>query len=663
MCGITGFWDPSFTGNSEDLTRIARRMAGAIAHRGPDDAGDWSDVGTGMAMGFRRLSVIDLSPEGHQPMTSASGRYVIAFNGEVYNFERLRRTLAEEGRSQDFRGHSDTEVLLAAIEAWGLEAAVQKFIGMFAIALWDRRERQLSLVRDRIGVKPLYYGWSKDTLLFGSELKALREHPHFPDTIDRNAVADLVQRKYIGAPRSIYRDIKKLGPGTILQISGPGRTLTIEYWSPRVVATNGLANPFPGSVEEATDRLDDLLRDSVALRMVADVPVGVFLSGGIDSSLIAGLMQANSRTPVRTFTVGFRDDTYDEAPYAARVAAHLGTDHTELYVTADEALDVVPKLALIYDEPFADASQIPTCLVSVLARQHVTVTLSGDGGDELFGGYDRYAFGRAIWSAVGWMPAWLRQFGARKLRSWSPAANDTTFRLLHRFLPARLQTRASGEKIHRLAAVMTASDYQGMYRRLVSDWAAGDGLLLEGGVTPEDDTQWLNVGDATSRMMYHDLVTYLPDDILVKVDRASMAASLEAREPLLDHRLIEFAWRLPMAMKTRGGHSKWLLRQVLHRHVPEALLARRKMGFGVPLQSWLRGPLRSWAEELLAPKRIQREGFFVNTVVAKTWADHLSGKQDHSARLWSILMFQAWLDTRPSATIASAATGTHTSDR
>lgn len=641
MCGITGFWSASFSGTAEELEQTARRMARAIRHRGPDDAGEWTDHRTGLALGFRRLSVIDLSPEGHQPMVSSSGRYVIVFNGEVYNFARLRSALIEEGWPNGFRGHSDTEVLLAAIETWGLEAAVKRFIGMFAIALWDRKERQLSLIRDRVGVKPLYYGWSGETFLFGSELKALRQHPEFPDAIDRTAVADLVQRKYIGSPRSIYQNIRKLGPGTIMQVRSRSDVRTIEYWSASTVALNGLGEPFRGSVHEAADQLDELLRDSVGLRMISDVPIGVFLSGGIDSSLITALMQASSQTPVRTFTVGFQDDSFNEAPYAKRVAEHLGTDHTELYVTPQQALDVVPLLPLIYDEPFADSSQIPTYLVSALARRHVTVILSGDGGDELFGGYDRYAFGKRIGAAMGWMPAWGRRFGARVVRSWSSAENQTTARLVNRFAPSGLRMRATGDKVQRLADVMAAPDEEGMYRRLLSDWAGNQAVLAHASVS--EGPGWLPGGDATSRMMHHDLVTYLPDDILVKVDRASMASSLEAREPLLDHRLIELAWRLPMSMKVRGRQTKWLLRQVLHRYVPKALVERPKVGFGVPLGSWLRGPLRGWVDDLLDPTRLRQEGFFSEAVVTRTWAEHQAGRHDHSARLWSILMFQAWL--------------------
>jgi asparagine synthase (glutamine-hydrolysing) len=645
MCGFAGFVSIARDWPADRLTRVAREMAGALSHRGPDDAGEWVDEQAGVALGFRRLSIIDLSPAGHQPMVSASGRYVITFNGEAYNFEAVRRELVQAGLAPAFRGHSDTEVVLAAVEAWGVEGAVGRLVGMFAFALWDRRERRLHLVRDRLGVKPLYYGRAGSTFLFGSELKALRRHPAFTASLDRRSIADLMRYNYVPAPHTIYEGFHKLLPGTILTLDAAGEAEVRTYWSARAAAEAGTADPFRGSYAEAVDALDALLRDAVGLRMVADVPLGVFLSGGIDSSTVVALMQAQSARPVKTFSIGFHEEGYNEAVHAREVARHLGTEHTELYVTPEEAQAVIPLLPSLYDEPFADASQIPTYLVSALARRDVTVALSGDGGDELFGGYNRYFWGRQIWDRIGWMPRGARRAAAASLRALSPEAWEGVFRTLGPVLPRALRQRMPGDRLHKLAGVLGVGSPDEMYRRLASVWNESGGVVLGADARPPAyaaDGRAAPLDDFTLRMMQLDLITYLPDDILVKVDRASMGVSLEAREPLLDHRLVEFAWHLPLSMKMQGVQGKRVLREVLYRYVPREMVERPKMGFGIPIDAWLRGPLRPWAEELLDEGRLRREGFFDAARVRATWRDHLSGRRNWQYQLWGVLMFQAW---------------------
>jgi asparagine synthase (glutamine-hydrolysing) len=646
MCGITGFWGCG--DGATELDTLADRMAAQLAHRGPDDHGTWSDPAAGFGLGFRRLAIVDRSPNGHQPMHSASGRYVLAYNGEVYNFAALRRDLLPRGHR--FRGGSDTEVILAAIEEWGLREAVRRFVGMFAIALWDRHERRLHLVRDRLGIKPLYYGQCGDTLLFGSELKALRAHPRFAGAIDRNALALFLRLGYIPAPHSIFAGIRKQPPGTILTIADPADPLPdpAPYWSARAVAEAGQAAPFRGDDDSAIERLDILLHEAVGLRMIADVPLGAFLSGGVDSSTVVALMQAQSDRPVKTFSIGFHEREYDEAAHAAAVARHLGTDHTELYVTPEEARAVIPALPTLYDEPFADPSQIPTFLVSQLARRDVTVSLSGDGGDELFGGYNRYFWGRAIWNRVGRIPPALRRLGARALTAVPPARWDREFRRFGPALPARLRQRTPGDRLHKLADVLTMRSPEELYLGLVSAWKSPNALVLGGEEYPtaiRDRAQWAALPDFAQRMMFLDLITYLPDDILAKVDRASMGVSLEARVPLLDHRVVEFAATLPLHLKIRHGEGKWLLRQVLYRYVPPALIERPKMGFGVPIDAWLRGPLRAWADDLLADDRLRREGFLDPVPIREKWRAHLGGGRNWQYYLWNVLQFQAWLDT------------------
>ncbi len=631
MCGITGFLDFDRQTPQETLLRRVTAMSDTIVARGPDDSGAWGDERFGVALSARRLAIQDLSPAGHQPMCSADGRYWIAFNGEIYNFIELRQELIAAGDA--FRGGSDTEVILAAVCAWGLERTVTRLNGMFAFALWDSVQNCLHLVRDRLGIKPLYYGWMGQTLLFGSELKTLRAHPAFAGEVDRNSLALYMRHKYIPAPYTIYDNVYKLTPGSMLHIQSDAprrRPQPQVYWSARQVAESGCAQPFAGSEREAMDALDELLREAVRLRMIADVPLGAFLSGGVDSSLIVALMQAQSGRPVKTFTIGFNEKRHDEARHARAVAQHLGSEHTELYVLPGEAEEVIPLLPHLYDEPFADPSQIPTYLVAKLTRRHVTVSLSGDGGDELFGGYPRYEIGQRVWGRVNWLPAPLRRSVSAALQGLLPEADAT---------PGTL---------HKVAEILSYENEQAFYNRLVSTWSTPLKLVPGASEPPtplNDPAQWPQLPDFTRQMMCVDLITYLPDDILAKVDRASMGVSLEARVPYLDdHRVVEFAWRLPLSMKVRAGQSKWLLRQLLHRYVPAELVERPKKGFGVPIETWLRGPLRPWAEELLDEKRLQREGFFNPQPIRQKWAEHLAGNHDWHYYLWNVLMFQAWLD-------------------
>lgn len=629
---------------AEAMRDRVERMARALQYRGPDDAGSWIDAERGIALGHQRLSIIDLSAEGHQPMASVSGRYVIAFNGEIYNFRELQKDLG----TVPWRGHSDTEVMLAAIERWGLRGALSRFNGMFAFGLWDREERTLHLVRDRLGEKPLYYGWLGSTFVFGSELKALRAHPEWTGGVDRGALAAYLRHNYVPSPYSIYKNVSKLGPGHSLRVSLAAPHPQIEcYWSMRDAAQAGAASPLKIGDEAAIAQLDELLRDAVKLRMVADVPVGVFLSGGIDSSAVVALMQAQSMRPVKTFSIGFEEESYNEARHAKAVAAHLGTEHTELYVTSQDAVDLIPSLPYIYDEPFADSSQIPTILVSRLARKDVAVTLSGDGGDELFCGYQRYFWGRKLWSRIGLLPHAMRNGVGAALKYLSI---DTWNALIYMFAPLIPNTSAgpvTGDRMHKLADLLAVSSPDELYRGLMSHWSTPESVVIrsrEAATAHTDATNYTALPEFTDRMMYMDAVTYLPDDILVKLDRASMSVGLEARVPLLDHRVVEYAWRVPLEKKIRGDDGKWLLRQVLHRYVPRELVERPKMGFGVPIDKWLRGRLRDWAEELLNEQRLKREGYFNPAPIRRKWAEHLSGARDWDFWLWDVLMFQAWLE-------------------
>lgn len=625
-------------------------MTIAIGHRGPDDSDIWVDPDAGIALGHRRLSIVDLSQEAHQPMFSAGGRYVIAFNGEVYNYKEIRKELDDLNAAPMWRGHSDTEVMIAAISHWGLDAAVGRFVGMFAFALWDRKERTLHLVRDRLGEKPMYYGWIENTFLFGSELKALCAYPTWRGEIDRNALTLFLRYNYIPAPYSIYKGIHKVLPGSIVTIRANSTSVDPitprQYWSALKVAEAGVAAPFACNEREACAHLDSLLRRSVGLEMVADVPLGAFLSGGVDSSVIVALMQAQSNRAVKTFTIGFTEKDYDEADYAREVARHLGTDHTEFYVTSKDALEVIPKLPQLYDEPFSDSSQIPTFLVSQLARQHVTVSLSGDAGDELFGGYTRYFWGRDIWRKVGWMPNPVRKGLARGLTALSPYTWEKLFHKLGPVLPHQIKQGNLGDNLHKLAEVLRVDNPQEFYEWMVSHWRS-PASVVKGATEPPtvlSDYDHIGLSDFTERMMYLDIVSYLPDDILVKVDRATMAVSLESRAPFLDHRVVEFALQLPLSMKIRNGQGKWLLRQVLYKYVPKELIERPKMGFSVPIEAWLRGPLREWGENLLNNSRLKAEGFFDPMSIRSKWIEHLSGQRNWDYYLWDILMFQAWLD-------------------
>src|SRR2546426_3885045 len=642
MCGIAGFWQTK-RGSEHPLETLGR-MGAVLAHRGPDDSGAFHDSATGIGLAFRRLSILDLSPEGHQPMFSASGRYVIIFNGEVYNYEEVRAELG----ARPWRGHSDTEVMLEAFERWGVESAVRRFVGMFAIALWDRAETKLHLIRDRLGIKPLYYGHVGADFVFGSELKAIRQHPDFNAEIDRDVLALYMRYNYVPSPHCIYKGLHKLRPGHILTLgSAAGQADSHPFWSAEGVARDGLHSRFDGSDAEAIDQLHAQLMDAVRLRMIADVPLGAFLSGGIDSSTVVALMQAQSSRPVKTFTIGFHEDGYNEAAHAKKVAAHLGTDHTELYLAPTNALDVVPLLPSMYDEPFSDSSQIPTYLVSKLARSKVTVSLSGDGGDELFGGYNRYLLTRSIWNSLRRFPRLVREAAAALLQTVPPAGIDRVFGLFGPIVPQKMRIPAPGDKVHKFADFLLIGSREAIYLRALSHWNPSQVVLNshEPGAVHEPISELAKVLNMSSEevMMLTDLLNYLPDDILTKVDRASMAVSLEARVPLLDHRVVEFAWQLPLRFKIRNGTSKWILRQILHKYVPPRLLDRPKMGFGVPIDSWLRGPLREWAEELLSESSLNRHGFFAVRPIRTKWEEHLSGTRNWQYLLWDVLVFQDWL--------------------
>jgi asparagine synthase (glutamine-hydrolysing) len=650
MCGIAGFLGGRWPGPT-DTAAILARMSHNLRHRGPDRSAMW--IGEQDRIGFAhdRLAIIDLSAAGDQPMHSHSGRFVIIYNGEIYNHSDIRDELAASGGACNWSGHSDTETLLAAIEAWGVRGALERATGMFAFALWDRQEKALTLARDRLGEKPLYYGRQGGCdapFLFGSELKALAEHPAFERDIDRQALTLLLRYGYIPAPFSIYRGIAKLPAGAILTLHQDAADPVIEhYWSGAAVAEAGLADPLRLDDETAIDRLEQLLERAVGGQMIADVPLGAFLSGGVESSTIVAVMQKLSARPVRTFTIGFREKGFDEAAHAKAVARHLGTDHTELYVTPDEARAVIPKLPAIYDEPFADASQIPTHLVSALARRHVTVALSGDAGDELFGGYNRYLLTNALWGKIARVPRPLRTVAARALTTISPSAWTRFGEAASGLLPKLAQVDRLGDKVHKGSPLLGSANVAELYGGMLSLWRDPAAVVIGAREPPSQATGAVPALEglgSVERMMALDLLGYLPDDILVKVDRAAMAVSLETRVPFLDHALVEFAWRLPFELKVRGGETKWILRQLLYRHVPRALIERPKMGFGVPIGEWLRGPLRDWAEALLDERRLHDEGYFRPEPIRRMWDAHLSGSLNEQYRLWPILMFQSWLE-------------------
>ncbi len=655
MCGFVGFLSAGQCSRAEVAPALLQRMAQAIEHRGPDSAGFWNHE-AGIALGHRRLSILDLSPAGAQPMQSACGRFMIAFNGEIYNHLDLRAeldrfgTLVNAASHPAWRGHSDTETLLAGFSAWGVRATVERCVGMFAFAVWDKQDCTLTLGRDRLGEKPLYYGWQgsgqEACFLFGSELASLKAHPAFVANINRDALALYMRHSTIAAPHSIYQGINKLPPGCLLSVTLSQREPALtRYWSLPQVAEQGVAAPFTGNDAEAVDALEESLKDAVAKQMLADVPLGAFLSGGIDSSTVVALMQAQSSRPVKTFTIGFNEEGYNEAIHAKAVAQHLGTDHTELYVMPQQAMDVIPKLPTLYSEPFSDSSQIPTFLVSQLARQHVTVSLSGDAGDELFCGYSRYPAVSNGWRKLDQLPLGLRALGAAGIRTLSPAAWNAVLGPVRPLMPARLRSANLGDKLHKAAALLDARSVDELYLKLITNWEPNAVLLkacepsthLNGKALP------LNGLDAVQRMMVLDAITYLPDDILTKVDRAAMGVSLETRVPFLDHRVVEFAWRLPQRMKLRNGEGKWALRQVLYRHVPRELIERPKMGFAVPIAEWLRGPLRGWADDLLDESRLRQEGFLNPVPIRQKWMEHVSGQRNWQSQLWNVLMFQAWL--------------------
>ncbi len=643
MCGLAGLFNQ---GSILKQKSSVKSMIDKIQHRGPDDSGVWVDQDAGIELAHCRLSIIDPSPAGHQPMESASGRYVIVYNGEIYNHLALRESLASDGFFVEWKGRSDTETMLSCIEAWGIESALRRTVGMFAMAVWDKKRGELTLARDRIGEKPIYYGWQDEVFLFGSELKAIKAYSAFNASIDRDALHLYARYNYIPAPYTIYQGISKLMPGSMLTVSNSFDELKVrDYWSSECLKNK----IFEGSPEEAVSSLESLLMSAVDQQMIADVPLGAFLSGGIDSSTIVALMQAQSNKKIKTFSIGVDEDLYNEAEHAKAVASHLGTDHTELYVSDKECMSVIPRLPVLYDEPFADSSQIPTFLVSQLARQHVAVSLSGDAGDELFAGYNRYAITAKTWGKISCLPLSLRRGTASMITSISPASWNRMANILKKIFPVFGDWVNVGDKLHKGASVITAQDVKDLYVRLVSQWQQPGSIVIGGKsslLQRVDDMSLFNSLNDIERMMLVDLLTYLPDDILCKVDRAAMGVSLETRVPFLDHRVVEFAWQLPLEYKLRENQTKWVLKQVLYRYIPKELVERPKMGFGIPIGEWLRGPLREWAEELLCERRLRNEGYFNADPILKKWNEHLSGRRDWQHQLWNVLMFQAWLDAQ-----------------
>jgi asparagine synthase (glutamine-hydrolysing) len=648
MCGIAGIFDPLATTDAQALASSLARMTAALSHRGPDDSGEWIDASAGMALGHRRLSVIDLSPAGHQPMVSHAGRYVLSYNGEVYNFARLRAELERTGVR--FAGHSDTEVLLAGIETWGIREMLHRCNGMFAFALWDRRQRTLTLVRDRIGEKPLYYGRAGPHIVFASELSAIRRHPLLRERIDRTALAAHLRYGYVPAPRSILEGVAKLGPGELLTLNAETgeHPQPATWWSLADTARAGRAALSARGERDAREELRELLSDAVRLRLAADVPVGALLSGGVDSSTLVALMQHAGAGAVRTFSVGFEEPAFDESAHAAAVAAHLGTEHTQLHVSGRDALAAVPELARVCDEPFADPAVIPTLLIARLARPHVTVAFAGDGGDELFHGYSRYRWASLLQASIGRLPACSRRALAAVVCHMPAGPANRLGTMLggpaHELL---------GDRLLKLAELAAGTPEEGMhepdrlYERLLACWLDPPVLDAGSAIDPAFAAvgKLLAADDNVGRMALADSLTYLPDDILTKVDRATMSTSLEARVPLLDHRVVELAWRMGPASMRSGGFEKAPLRQILHHHVPRELVERPKRGFTVPLADWLRGPLKPWAQDLLSPERLAAEGFLEPTVIMRHWQEHLSGRRNWHRRIWPVLMFQSWLES------------------
>lgn len=650
MCAIVGIISCEIgkPGNVD-----VQRMRDVLAHRGPDDAGEWLDENAEIALGHRRLAIIDLTPTGAQPMHSSCSRYVMVFNGEIYNFQLLRDELTHLHPGHIWRGTSDTEVVLAGVSYWGIETTLTKLDGMFAIAIWDKAERSLYLARDRMGEKPLYFGYVGKQFAFASELKAMKVLEGWRNEIDRVALTAYFRYSYVPSPMSIFKGVAKLMPGHYIRVTSTDVRKALlpqsaAYWKLDDAIAIGRVYPFVGSETEATDQLEKLLIDSISKQMVSDVPIGAFLSGGVDSSTVVSLMQAQRSSPIQTFTIGFNEAEFNEAEHAKAIAAHLGTQHHELYVTAAQTLDVIPLLPTLFDEPFADSSQIPTYLIARFARSKVTVSLSGDGGDELFCGYNRYTWVHKIWATMSPFPMPVRRLVGRVASALPSTLIESSYAIAKPLLPAWLQFPNPADKWAKTADLIGVADSGALYKRIVSSWQTPESLVIDGKEPlsifelSEPQSHHLNLGE---QMMRFDALTYLPDDILVKVDRASMGVGLESRAPLLDRRIVEFAWHLPMSMKLRGGVSKWILREVLHRYVPRELIERPKMGFGVPIDQWLRGALRPWAESLLDEKLLDQQGYLNVALVRKLWLEHISGKHNWQYQLWTVLMFQSWLTT------------------
>ena len=642
MCGIAGFWSKK----CKDPEIIGKRMASSIIHRGPDDYGVWYDSSIGVVLAHRRLSIIDRSAAGHQPMVSSCGRYTIVFNGEIYNNSDLRNQLS----NVRWRGYSDTETLLEGFSKWGIIKTIKLSVGMFAIAVWDNFEKKLFLIRDRLGEKPLYYGWQDNTFLFGSELKSLRAHPSWKGEINRQALSLFLRYDYIPSPLTIHTDIYKLLPGTILtfcyneQLDSVCKfSEPITYWDPVQNALKGKENPFVGSQDDAICYLDNLLKQTIRDQMIADVPIGAFLSGGIDSSLIVAIMQTQSKLPVQSFSIGFKEPKFDEAPYAKAIAQHIGTKHTELYVSETDLQNLIPELPVVWDEPFGDSSQIPTLILSRLTKQFVTVSLSGDAGDELFGGYNRYFECKLLWDSIKYLPIPIRNL----LSTFLGAISPSIWNYLGSPFSTILKGKA-GDKIHKLLPIIKCKNFNQFYNFFVSHWFWPEHVVINGSEPTTSITDNSNscLNNLVERMMLTDIKTYLPDDILVKVDRAAMACSLETRVPFLDHRIVEFSFSLPFSYKVHDSNGKWILKQLLKKYVPNHLFERPKKGFGVPLNKWLQGPLRDWVDSLISEPRLKLEGFFNAKPISDTWKEHLSGKRNWQYRLWNIIMFQAWLDNQ-----------------
>lgn len=646
MCGISGILCPEENGRE-----LVEKQLAALQHRGPDSWGIWQSEDGGCLLGHRRLAILDLSPSGHQPMLSPDNRYAIAFNGEIYNFQDLKKDLEEEGLK--FSGQSDTEVILGAFSQWGVKRSLELFNGMFAIALWDKQERILSLIRDRLGIKPLYYAWIKNQFVFASELKAIVLHPDFKKTVDRDVLGLYLRYDYVPAPYCLYRGVKKMLPGAVITVHPGKRENGVEeyyFWKPGDAVSRSIAQSYgAGNQETILADLEDILKDAVKKRMIADVPLGAFLSGGIDSSLVVSLMQSQSGRPIKTFTAGFHHGEYNEAEDARKIAEHLGTDHTEIYVTPKESMDVIPSLPEMFCEPFADPSQIPTYLISKIAREKVTVSLSGDGGDELFGGYNRHVWVKKLWENLDRKPVFLKKLAAKGITFFSPDFWDKTISILKPLLPRSANQKQAGDKLHKIARIMEATSPEEMYKILISTWSNTSSIALSARTLPTvlSPGRSLDMFNTISeKMMFLDMLSYLPDDVLTKVDRASMAVALEARVPLLDHRVVEFAWKIPLDLKIKDGKGKWILRQLLGKYLPEDMFERPKSGFGVPIAGWLRNELKDWAETLLDSRRIKDEGYLNFDEVRTKWDEHLSGRRNWQYQIWNILMFQSWLDNQ-----------------